>query len=457
MGRIFVSAGHDIRDPGAVVRGTTEAKEMMLTRDKLVSLLQSRGEEVLSVPDSLDLRGTIRWINERAIRGDIALDLHGNAANGSVRGTECFFIDGNNERKKQAEQFLDDLLEAVPELHISGKPRSRGAKSDTLSQHRRLAFCRDISVSSLLIELCFLDNPSDLALLQNHRERFVLGLANGLVNWSKSVHPRSGDLSTNTQPQIPVTTFPVIDIKINDQLYEDKGILVNNNSFIPVDLVDRLGIQLPPTVRRTSQGNVVYVKAIDLQEFNISIAWDSEARTVSLNTISRNRLGQINRIMSSGHASEHQLISFLKDNNEDALSEFPNLPKFYIEEAALEGINHDVAFCQMCLETGFLRFGGDVEPQQNNFCGLGAIGGGVKGASFPDIRTGIKAHIQHLKAYASTEPIAKMPSVSPRFHLVQRGIAPLVNDLSGRWAIESQYGAKIMAIVHRFYTATGIL
>ncbi|KYC36955.1 hypothetical protein WA1_45730 [Scytonema hofmannii PCC 7110] len=103
----------------------------------------------------------------------------------------------------------------------------------------------------------------------------------------------------------------------------------------------------------------------------------------------------------------------------------------------------------MCLETGFLRFHGDVQPSQNNFCGLGAIGGGVKGASFPDIQTGIKAHIQHLKAYASTESVKYSKIVDPRFSLVERGIAPLATNLSGRWARDPEYGTKILALTKR--------
>lgn len=443
MGRIFISAGHYLGDPGAsTASGTTEAQEMMLTRDLVVRELESRGVEFLSVPDDINLVPTIGWINARSLPGDIALELHGNSANGSARGTEAFYIDGNNERQKNAEMLLDALIKQVPGLI------NRGAKPDNNSQFPRLAFCRDVAIPSVLIELCFLDNLQDIALLQNQRTLFAKGLADGLVQWSKQ---------TSQNP--PPATFPIIDIKINDQLYEDKGIMVNNNSFIPIDLVDRLGIDIAqaPNLRRISQGGIVYVKAIELQQFNVSISFDSQIITVILNTISRTILGKIDQIMSRGNTSEEQLTKFLKINNDKGLDQFLDLPKLYIKEAALEGVNHDIAFCQMCLETGFLGFGGDVEPEQNNFCGLGTVGGGVKGASFEDAQTGVKAHIQHLKAYGSIEPIAQPPIVDPRFHLVQRGIAPLVDDLSGRFATDLQYGAKILSILRRLYTIAGLL
>ena len=49
-------------------------------------------------------------------------------------------------------------------------------------------------------------------------------------------------------------------------------------------------------------------------------------------------------------------------------------------------------------ETGFLQFGGDVSVEQFNFAGIGTTGGGVPGNSYPDVRTGVRAQIQHLKA-----------------------------------------------------------
>ncbi|HEY9837461.1 MAG TPA: glucosaminidase domain-containing protein, partial [Vampirovibrionales bacterium] len=124
--------------------------------------------------------------------------------------------------------------------------------------------------------------------------------------------------------------------------------------------------------------------------------------------------------------------------------------------AAIEGINYDIAFCQMCLETNFLRFNGEIQPTQNNFAGLGSVGGGNTAASFPSARIGVRAHIQHLKAYASIEPLV-MEQVDPRFRFVARGIAPLLEQLSGRWAADLQYGQKILALLRRLYESSGLL
>ncbi len=444
MGRIFISAGHDLIDPGAIAFGTTESKEMMLTRDLIAKELEAQGAAFLSVPDNLNLRQTIQWINSQARSGDVAIELHGNAANGIARGTEAFFVDGNTQRKQDAELLLKALLEEVPELHLRGKSLSRGSKSDTLSQHGRLAFCRQLSVPSILIELCFVDNRQDLDLLQTKRDRFAKGLAKGLMQWSKQ---------TPQDSPTPID-FPQISIRIKEHEYKEKGILVNGNSFIPIDLIEQLGIKISQNleVRQVRHGGIVYVKAVDLQPFDVALGWDSITKTIILNTGTRTLLEQSDKIMGFGRASEEQMKSFLQDNNDGMLARYLSLPKLYIEEAEIEGVNYDIAFCQMCLETGFLRFNGQVKPEQNNFCGLGALDGGVAGASFPDPRTGVKAHIEHLKAYGSTNPIKRMPLVDPRFHLVGRGSAASVHDLAGRWASDRDYGKKIMALVRRLHT-----
>ncbi|MEC4813093.1 MAG: N-acetylmuramoyl-L-alanine amidase [Scytonema sp. PMC 1069.18] len=450
MGRIFISAAHGGQeaggiDPGAIAGGTTEAREMILLRDLIVTELRSRSFDVLAVPDNLSAQQTISWINSRAHQKDVALEIHADSAsNPSVRGASVFYITSNEERKSNAELLLVGLLRRVPQLP------NRGVKSDTLSSLGSLTFCRQVAVASMVMQVIFISNPDDLALLQSRRRDFALGIADGLASWSRTIDPSSEDKDNST--------YSAINININGQKYQEQGILISGNAYIPIDLVDRLRIELSraPNVRRITYCRVVYIKAIELREFNISISWDSASHTVSLRSILQICPGQIDRIMSHGNASEVQLQLFLRNNNENALSKFPDLPKLYREEAAMEGVNYDIAFCQMCLETGFLHFGNDMKPEQNNFAGLGTIGGGAEAASFENPRIGVRAHIQHLKAYASLEPLVQ-DVVDPRFVLVTRGIAPSVYQLSGRWSADLEYGSKIMAMLKRLYESAGLL
>ena len=160
------------------------------------------------------------------------------------------------------------------------------------------------------------------------------------------------------------------------------------------------------------------------------------------------------RIMGRGLVHPVDMAAFLLNANPRANRDFVEaLMVFYVEEAAIEGVNHDIAFAQMSLETGFLAFGGLVIPEMNNFAGLGSIGPGQHGLWFPDPRTGVRAHIQHLKAYACTAPL-NQPLVNPRFRFVRRGSSPTISGLTGTWAADPLYDQKIRNILERLYTFT---
>ncbi len=116
------------------------------------------------------------------------------------------------------------------------------------------------------------------------------------------------------------------------------------------------------------------------------------------------------------------------------------------EEAAVEGVRAEVVFAQAMKETGYLQFGGDVKAEQCNFAGIGATGNGVPGNSFADVRTGLRAQVQHLKAYASTEELVQV-CVDPRFGYVKRGCAPTVESLGGKWATSQYYGVELVALI----------
>ena len=122
------------------------------------------------------------------------------------------------------------------------------------------------------------------------------------------------------------------------------------------------------------------------------------------------------------------------------------------QEAEAEGVCVEVAFAQAMLETGFLKFGGDVKPDQYNFAGIGATGG-VPGNEFSDVREGIRAQIQHLKCYASDAALNN-PCVDPRWGSWLRNKAPYVQWLSKAnnpygigWATDAGYAEKLLNMI----------
>lgn len=120
----------------------------------------------------------------------------------------------------------------------------------------------------------------------------------------------------------------------------------------------------------------------------------------------------------------------------------------YVRECRVEGVSLLVALAQMIHETDYLRFTGSVRAVQYNYAGIGATDTGVAGDVFPNMRTGVRAHVQHLKAYADAEPLSQAV-VDPRFHLVRRGSAATVVELTGRWATDPAYHEKLLAHAER--------
>ena len=157
-----------------------------------------------------------------------------------------------------------------------------------------------------------------------------------------------------------------------------------------------------------------------------------------------------NMIMGGAVATQEQCVRYLLKNNPNPkLNVSPQeLVSYYYEEGYRTGIRPDIAFAQALKETGYFRYGGTVVPAQNNYCGLGTTSATVQGAYFATPRLGVKAHIQHLLAYASVEP-PQDNIVDPRYNLVRQSYGSNTltqwKDLNGRWAVPGVgYGQSIL-------------
>ena len=157
-----------------------------------------------------------------------------------------------------------------------------------------------------------------------------------------------------------------------------------------------------------------------------------------------------NMIMGGAVATQEQCVRYLlKHNPNPKLNVSPQeLVSYYYEEGNRTGIRPDIAFAQALKETGYFRYGGTVIPAQNNYCGLGTTSATVQGAYFATPRLGVKAHIQHLLAYASVEP-PQDSIVDPRYDLVRQSYGSNTltqwKDLNGRWAVPGVgYGQSIL-------------
>lgn len=167
-------------------------------------------------------------------------------------------------------------------------------------------------------------------------------------------------------------------------------------------------------------------------------------------------------IMGNSSVTAEEMKGLFQDKNQKypskalekgGASTLEEFCEIIIQESALEEVRAEVVFAQAMLETGWLTFGGDAEIEQFNFSGLGATGGGVKGIYFPDVRTGIRAQVQHLKAYASSMEL-NQTCVDERFSYVSRESAPYVewlgiqeNPYKTGWAASAGYGDKLLILI----------
>ena len=157
-------------------------------------------------------------------------------------------------------------------------------------------------------------------------------------------------------------------------------------------------------------------------------------------------------LTDEGVKKQSELVQFfLSENPEVSNDKINRLAGFYIEEASSEGINSDCAFVQMCLETGFLSFGNLVTMGMNNFCGLGAMDAQHPGECFATEQLGVRAHVQHLHAYATDSSVKlNKELVDPRYSWVHKvKSARNVQELAGQWAMDAAYGDKLDALLTR--------
>lgn len=190
------------------------------------------------------------------------------------------------------------------------------------------------------------------------------------------------------------------------------------------------------STRTNAEKHLADVKLAGIQDAFIA----SENRSIPVRSNDVSILGPV-------WLSAEQVNQFVKRINPRA----PELGIFYTILGDYYGIRGDVAYAQALHETDFFRFTGVVQPEQNNFAGIGATGGDIRGASFATPKEGVLAHLQHLYAYATTAPLPTEYGIfDPRFHFVQRGSAPTCTALNGKWAVPGEnYGQSILNLYER--------
>jgi tetratricopeptide (TPR) repeat protein len=230
------------------------------------------------------------------------------------------------------------------------------------------------------------------------------------------------------------------------------------------DYTKAISIDPKYTLAYTNRGNVYYNKG----DYDQATADYTRAIGIAPNDVNAKqgieRVRQAagagtppERILSGGSISKENLVGFLLKNNQalEKRREWVNtLIDSYIAEAGREGVNYEIAFAQMCYHTNYLTFVKTLaKAETNNFCGINSLTSDKKAYTFESVQIGVRAHIQHLKGYASGEPL-KGICVDPRYQYIGQkygfGSAATIDGLSGKWAGVG-YAKEIRGILKAMY------
>ncbi len=404
-------------------------------------------------PEGYDVPLATRVQRSDSAGSFLHISFHANAYDGKFdgndpEGVEVFYYPETNS-KRFANILIKYLIQGTSQ-------KNRGIKDGS-----HLYMVSGPKAPAVLIEAAFMDNLKEAKLLRTSafRKEVAVETAKGVCEYFGVKYVPEGNAPGYTE--VPATVNGVA----------TKAILVNTNTHLIYSFLKNVGYregidytyEFPtkdtvkfkilgvdvPAVLYKGESYLQWNKIPSMQEpkQRQDGGWDfTIPKYIPPTTPTPEPEGM--PIMGESVAAVSKLLGFARSINKEIPDE---LPKLYLDISKRYGIRGDVAFCQMLKETGYYRFEGDVKKEQNNLAGIGAVGGGNQGASFPTLEDGVKAHIQHLYAYSSSSPVPfGEEMIDPRFHLVNRGSATTWESLNGKWAVPgTNYGQDILAIYQK--------
>ena len=438
--KVVVNAGHGLKNNGTIdvgAVGITGYKEYIETKeiaDLVSAKLKYNGVDTLVTQDG-DLWDVTNKANE--YKADYFVSIHANSfSNPTAHGVESFSLATTGNGRQLAESIHKELIPATG-LY------DRGLK--TANYH----VLKETDMSAVLIEVGFLSNPKEEALMKDPvwDEKVSNAIAKGICNFLNiSYKQPSISIPSNPAPTPEIMYRVIIDGKQVMALSNQESAIAKVKELIDSSPTAKLGI-----VQRNTDSR-------DLFSYSKSIQQPTK-----------------HLVMGKAEITIQQAEEYLHKINPYA----PCYAQIYKEEAEIEGVRWDIAFAQSLKEANFFRFGGDAKEEWHNFAGIGVTGvkyipsqttekqfvdGVVEikdennkdvGVKFNSPRLGIRCQIQHLKAYSSSYELVN-ECVDPRFKYIKRNIAPYIEDYgSGVWASDTNnYGGCIWKFVEEMKNTT---
>ncbi|HEX7066164.1 MAG TPA: N-acetylmuramoyl-L-alanine amidase [Bacillales bacterium] len=419
MKTIVIDPGHGGKDPGATYQEHQEKvfnlKLALQVRQKLLSHYRVKVLMTRTKDHFISLEKRTNFANRH--NADYFCSIHHNAAGGT--GFESYIYSGQvpEQTKKAQDRIHRTIIQELSEYNIKNRGQKRA----------NFHVLRETRMSAILLEMLFIDNEENLQLITNpgYREDAASAIADGLA--------KALDLPASEKPLYRVIAGSFK----NKENAEDRVAFLEQqqiDAFIDeIKIADETYYRAQAGAfreRKNAEQRIAELEKMGIAAF-IAVGSEPEETKASRTTI----LGELS-------LEANEMDAFARHLNPDS----PRIGQYYVEFGRHYGIRGDIAFAQALHETNSFRFTGIVEPEQNNYCGLGATGPKHSGASFPTPQSGVLAHIQHLYAYSSTEPLPEgYPLVDPRFKLIERGSAKTWVALNGKWAVPGNgYGQSIL-------------
>ncbi|TYS17947.1 sporulation protein [Rossellomorea vietnamensis] len=443
MKTIIIDPGHGGSDPGAIY-GNAMEKTYNLTialrvRDYLQANFDGSFLMTRTNDTTVSLSERSNFANSR--NADFFLSIHNNAAGGT--GFESYIYNGTvpEQTKNYQNSVHNEIMSSIKQKYGI---KDRGKK------RANFHVLRETEMSSILLEVLFIDNPDDLKLLND--PLFIpdvsAAIAKGVAK-ALALAPKNQDPSGEVLYKVIAGSFTErrnAEERVN--VLSSKGIA---SFIVPAMISNKQTYRVQVGAYKEKENADARVDAVKQLGMGAFIITENEGASPPKTTAPPSP-EELFTISGDTLLTPHQLDAYVRSVNPEA----PSLGQYYEAYGKRYGMRGDAAFAQAILETDYFRFTGLVKKEQNNYAGIGATGPGNPGAVFSTPEIGVHAHIQHLYAYASTDSIpAGLQQVDPRFNLVTRGISEYWTSLNGRWAVPgTSYGQDILGVYRRMINLT---
>lgn len=174
--KVFLNPGHAPNgnpDPGACGCGLRECDIAKSIADLVAGYLSAAGVEVVGSLQSDSLHEVVSASNRAD--AEVFISIHCNACNGSANGTEVWHFCGSGEGEKLADCIQNQIVDALGTVDRGVKGAKPGVNG--------LYVLSNTDAVAILVELAFIDNESDAALLRERQDEFARAIARGVTDY----------------------------------------------------------------------------------------------------------------------------------------------------------------------------------------------------------------------------------------------------------------------------------